>query len=103
MDSRAGIASVCQRCRSRAPSSSRRTGLCEVPSPSTASIDRTEKLPIYARELVGHEWLVDPLLQTLELLRLDGFASSDAWRAEAVVQRESFEALSTRLADLWSA
>jgi Uma2 family endonuclease len=79
--------------------------ICEVLSPSTASIDRTEKLPIYGRELVGQVWLVDPLLQTLEVLRLDGasYRLVGAWRAEAVVEREPFEALPIRLADLWSA
>jgi Uma2 family endonuclease len=79
--------------------------VCEVLSPTTASVDRTEKLPIYARERVAHVWLVDPLLQTLEVLRLDGtgYRIVGAWRAEAVVQVEPFEALPIRLADLWSA
>ena len=78
--------------------------VCEVLSPSTASVDRTEKLPIYARERVTHVWLVDPLLQTLEVLRLDGvgYRIVGAWRAEAVVQVEPFEALPIRLTDLWS-
>ena len=30
------------------------------------------KRPIYARERVGHVWLVDPLAQTLEVFRLEG-------------------------------
>jgi Uma2 family endonuclease len=79
--------------------------VCEVLSPSTASVDRTEKLPIYAREQVKHIWLVDPLLQTLEVLRLDGpsYRIIGAWRAEAVIQCEPFEVLPIRLADLWSA
>ena len=69
------------------------------------SNDRTEKLPVYAREQVKHVWLVDPLLQTLEVLRLDGpsYRILGAWRAEAVVQCEPFEVLPIRLADLWSA
>lgn len=33
--------------------------VCEVLSPSTAKIDRTKKLVIYAREKVCHAWLVD--------------------------------------------
>jgi Uma2 family endonuclease len=45
--------------------------VCEILSPSTASVDRTEKLPIYGSERVGDVWLVDPLIQTLEVLRLD--------------------------------
>jgi Uma2 family endonuclease len=79
--------------------------VCEVLSPSTASVDLTEKLPIYGRELVGQLWLVDPLLQTLEALRLDGagYRIVGAWRAEAVIRCEPFEALPIRLADLWSA
>src|SRR5262245_3834972 len=45
--------------------------LCEVLSPSTETIDRRKKLPIYAREGVGHVWLLDPLQRTLEVLRLE--------------------------------
>ena len=40
--------------------------------PSTARVDRVRKVPIYAREGVGHLWLVDPLQQTLEVFRLEG-------------------------------
>jgi Uma2 family endonuclease len=78
--------------------------VCEVLSPSTASTDRAVKVPIYAREKVGHVWLVDPLLQTLEVLRLDGpgYRIVNVWRGDAVVQCEPFEPLAIRLADLWS-
>jgi len=44
--------------------------ICEVVSPSTASLDRVKKLAIYAREGVSHLWLVDPLARTIEVLRL---------------------------------
>jgi Uma2 family endonuclease len=76
----------------------------EVLSPSTASTDRAVKLPIYAGEKVGHVWLVDPLLQTLEVLRLDGsgYRIAGVWRGDVVVQCEPFESLAIRLADLWS-
>jgi Uma2 family endonuclease len=79
--------------------------ICEVLSPSTASFDRTEKLPIYAREKVAHVWLVDPLLQMLEVLRLDGsgYRLSGAWRGNTVVRCEPFESLAISLSDLWSA
>src|SRR5437762_2790090 len=40
--------------------------VCEVLSPSTAAIDRAEKMPIYGRERVGHLWLIDPAARTLE-------------------------------------
>jgi Uma2 family endonuclease len=44
---------------------------CEVVSPSTGRIDRSRKMRCYAREGVAHLWLVDPLLATLEVYRLD--------------------------------
>lgn len=63
------------------------------------------KVPIYAREKVGHVWLVDPLLQILEVLRLDWpcYRLAGVWRGDVVVQCEPFESLSLRLVDLWSA
>lgn len=44
--------------------------VCEVLSPSTARIDRTDKLAIYASFSVGHVWLVDPDAHTLEVFEL---------------------------------
>lgn len=77
--------------------------VCEVLSPSTARVDRADKLPIYAAHGVGHAWLVDPEAQTLEV-----FALSDGhWRLECVYQQEDqvrappFDALSFGLAALW--
>lgn len=76
---------------------------CEVLSPSTALVDRRLKLPIYAREAVRHVWLVDPRLQLLEVLRLDG----DTYRlvqshGEAeVVRAEPFDAIELELGALW--
>ena len=79
--------------------------VCEVLSPSTAPLDRTRKLPIYARERVGHVWLVDPALKTLEALRLDGsgYRILSAWHGDAIVQAEPFEEHALHLEDLWSA
>jgi len=45
--------------------------VCEILSPSTARLDRVEKLPIYAEHGVGHAWYVDPLARTLEVFALD--------------------------------
>jgi Uma2 family endonuclease len=39
----------------------------EVLSPSTASDDRTVKLPLYASTGVAHVWLIDPELRTIEV------------------------------------
>jgi Uma2 family endonuclease len=77
--------------------------LCEVLSPSTQAIDRRKKLPIYAREGVGYAWLVDPLAQTLEVLRLE----SQRWslvathEADASVRAEPFAAIELALRALW--
>jgi Uma2 family endonuclease len=49
--------------------------VCEVASPSTEAIDRGRKLRIYAREGVGHLWLLNPKLRTLEVYR----RSDDKW------------------------
>jgi Uma2 family endonuclease len=78
--------------------------ICEVLSPSTEAIDRVEKMPIYAREGVRHAWLLNPLLETLEV-----FASSPEglWvlrsqhRGAARVRAEPFDAIELDLALLW--
>jgi Uma2 family endonuclease len=73
--------------------------VCEVPSPGTAKTDRTMKLPIYARERVGHVWLVDPLLRTLEVLRLESgrWSILTTHKDDARVRAEPFEALELEL------
>jgi Uma2 family endonuclease len=78
--------------------------VCEVLSPSTAAVDRTIKLPIYAREGVGHVWLIDPLAQTLEVLRLDAgsYRIVGAWNGNTVVHAEPFEVLGLALGELWT-
>jgi Uma2 family endonuclease len=46
--------------------------VCEVVSASTVAVDRGRKMTIYAREGVTHLWIVDPILRTLEVYRLEG-------------------------------
>jgi Uma2 family endonuclease len=77
--------------------------VCEVVSPSTAALDRVKKLGIYARERVRHAWIVDPLAQTLEVMRLenDRWAIIGTWAADAVVRAEPFAALEWDLIMLW--
>lgn len=41
--------------------------VCEVLSPSTQRLDRTDKLAVYAEFKVQHCWYVDPLAKTLEV------------------------------------
>jgi Uma2 family endonuclease len=77
--------------------------VCEVLSPSTSSLDRNIKLPVYAREGVRHVWLVDPKARTLEVLRLNGesYTLLGKHDASARVHAEPFEALELELALLW--
>ena len=77
--------------------------VCEILSPSTATIDRAKKLRIYAREQVAHAWLVDPIARTLEVLRLE----NGRWTLLAthvgaeVVRAEPFTEIDFELASLW--
>jgi Uma2 family endonuclease len=76
----------------------------EVLSPSTARLDRTRKLPVYARELVGHLWLVDAAAQTLEVFRLDGatYRLVQTAAGDERVRAEPFDAIELDLAVLWA-
>lgn len=78
--------------------------VCEVLSPSTEKIDRTLKLPIYAREGVRHAWLVNPLLHTLEVFRLeDGhWTSIGAYTDDQKIRAEPFDAIELDLSVLWA-
>jgi hypothetical protein len=66
--------------------------------------DRTAKLPIYAREGVQHAWLVDPLLRTLEVLRVENgrWSILATHRDEAKVRSEPFDAFDLELGVLWA-
>lgn len=46
--------------------------VCEVLSPSTETIDRGTKAPLYAEHGVDWLWLIDPQLETIEVFRNDG-------------------------------
>jgi Uma2 family endonuclease len=78
--------------------------VCEVLSPRTAKIDRSDKLPIYAREQVAHAWLVDPLARTLEVMRREGsrWLLVGVWSDEARVRAEPFDAIELELGALWA-
>jgi Uma2 family endonuclease len=77
--------------------------LCETLSPSTAKLDRTKKLRVYARERVQYVWLVDPGRKTLEALRLHGssWVTQATYRAHDRVREEPFDSVEIDLAVLW--
>ena len=78
--------------------------VCEILPPSTASLDRVKKLAIYAREQVGHAWLIDPDACTLEVLRLEsGLWTILATHAGAeIVRAEPFADVELELSTLWA-
>jgi Uma2 family endonuclease len=78
--------------------------VCEVLSPSTASLDRVKKLAIYAREQVGHAWLIDPAAHTLEVLELDRgrWTLLATYAGADVVRVPPFTEIDLELASLWA-
>ena len=76
---------------------------CEVISPSTGEIDRGRKMRVYAREQVAHLWIVDPLLRTLEVYRLENgrwvVASTHAGAEQ--IHAEPFEVVALDMRRWW--
>ncbi|MBF0628135.1 MAG: Uma2 family endonuclease [Magnetococcales bacterium] len=79
--------------------------VCEVLSPTTARRDRGVKLALYARYGVAFCWLIDPGVQTLEVLTL----VQGRWQLAGVhggadrVQVPPFEAVTMDLSGWWLA
>jgi hypothetical protein len=77
--------------------------VCEILSPSTEALDRVAKLPVYAREGVTYVWLVNPRVQTLEVLRVEhgAVALVAAYDGDASVHAVPFDAVPLDLYRLW--
>lgn len=77
--------------------------VCEVLSPSTAQKDRSLKMPLYAQHGVGHVWLIDPVVRTLEAYELvDGrWVLLGTFREDQCVAIAPFEALELPIGELW--
>ncbi len=77
--------------------------VCEILSPNTFRTDKIKKMPIYARHDVGHIWLVDPVVMTMDAFKLESgrwsllasFAENDK------VRIEPFQEIEINLGDLW--
>lgn len=78
--------------------------VCEVLSDSTEAVDRAKKMPIFARDAVAHVWLVDPIVQTVEVFRLDGesYRLVTTQCGDAKARIEPFDAIEIELAALWA-
>ena len=76
--------------------------ICEVLSPTTARVDRAEKMPLYANHGVGHLWIVDPLAETLEVYRREAtrWVVVASYGADDRVQPD-FDAVPFDLGVLW--
>lgn len=79
--------------------------VCEILSPATAAVDRSVKMPLYAREGITHLWLVDPDARTLEAYQLQ--EGGQWWllgtlKDNETVTQPPFEGLSFLLGDLWA-
>jgi Uma2 family endonuclease len=77
--------------------------VCEILSPGTAQTDRSIKMPLYAKNEVGHLWLVDPLIRTLEAYELKGshWSLITTLKDEDQVRLPPFDAIEFPLGDLW--
>lgn len=77
---------------------------CEILSPRTEALDRGTKLRIYRRDGVGHVWLVNPALRTLEVYRLHqgAYVLVDTFEGDVVVRAEPFDAIELPLTSLWT-
>ena len=76
---------------------------CEVLSASTRRLDLHEKRPVYAREGVGHLWLLDPADRTLEAfeLREGQWVLIASAKDDDPVSIRPFDAITFSLGDLW--
>jgi Uma2 family endonuclease len=77
--------------------------VCEIISPSTARLDRTRKMGVYAQVKVPHLWILDPLAQTLEVFHLqDGSWILGSTHAEnEKIRAVPFDAVELDLARWW--
>ena len=77
--------------------------ICEIPSASTRKLDLVNKRPIYAREGVGHLWLVDPTDRTLEAFERHDreWALIATAKDDDPVSIPPFDAITFSLGDLW--
>lgn len=77
--------------------------VCEILSPSTARLDRSVKMPVYAQLGVAYLWLIDPLLQTLEAYQLHNshWLLIETFANDQPVSIAPFSEHTFLLSDLW--
>lgn len=77
--------------------------LCEVLSPDSQRRDKMEKMPIYARYGVTYLWLIDPIVKTLDVFRLehDNWVVAGLYVEDVMVRAEPFTEIEFSLSNLW--
>lgn len=78
--------------------------VCEILSPTTASKDRTIKMPVYAEIGVQYLWLIDPDLRTLEVYQLENqrWSLMASLKDDDNVSQVPFDSISFSLDGLWA-
>jgi Uma2 family endonuclease len=77
--------------------------VCEILSPSTARIDRTRKMRIYAENAVAYYWIMDPMQRTLETFQLVNaqWVLLQTYAGDDVVHAEPFPQAEIELKLIW--
>lgn len=76
--------------------------VCEIFSPSTETIDKEIKMPLYAKYGVGYLWLIHPIKQTLDAYKLNSgeWESLGSFNAGESARIEPFSEISINVSDL---
>ena len=77
--------------------------VCEILSPSTRNVDLHGKRPIYAREGVGHLWLIDPEKRSLDAYELQegDWAQIASLHGYVDASVPPFDAITFNLGEIW--
>ncbi len=77
--------------------------VCEIISPNTVRIDKTKKMPVYARYGVGYFWLIDPANRTLDVYKLESgkWMLLETHADNDKVRAEPFNEVEIDLGSLW--
>ncbi len=82
----------------------RAVGGAPMPVPSNALQRALDVMRSYRREMLGHVWLLDPAIRTLEVYRLENGRDSllDTFDGDEAVRVEPFDAIALELRVLWA-
>jgi len=77
--------------------------VCEILSPSTARNDRVKKMRVFAEHEVPYAWLIDPVLKTLEVFKLESgnWSVRGLYAEDEKVSAEPFQEIEIDLENLW--